>query len=119
LIDNYTTIRETLRALNNVKNAKSGLEQLLSLEDTISDIVDMLEDSDDAQLIEAYEKISELEDIRDTALNQIQSGMNYDIPMGVFDKYFKKIDDIGDKFNAVMWNCIENVIEVCGMQTIL
>jgi hypothetical protein len=113
LIDNYNAIRDTLRTLINIKNTRNSLDQLLSLDATIEDIQEMLEDSDDGRLLEAHEKISQLEEIRDSALSQIESGANYDIPREVFDKYFRKIDDIGDKFTAVLWNCVLDVISVC------
>jgi hypothetical protein len=90
------------------------LEQLLSLEETVDDITGMIEDEE--QLIDAHEKISELEHIRDTALNEIHSGMNYDIPMSVFEKYFAQIDKCGDSFTTMIWDFyLTDILNVCGM----
>lgn len=76
IIENYGNIVEVLIMQQNVKLSKSSLQRFLDQAEEIQEIQNLLMKSDD-NLLEAHDKITSLEDIRDAALQEVASGTNY------------------------------------------
>lgn len=127
LVQNYSLVRETLMTLENVKLARTNLEKLLMLQDEIDEIQLLLED--DEGLVEAHERIMQLESIRDAAMLEVAMGdhmANRGQYMGlaemesIFNRFFEKIDQVTTQFfNLVFGEYLEDVVNRAEMDPAL
>jgi hypothetical protein len=111
LIDSYPLIRELATALKNILKTSETLKTLLDLKEEIEKIDELLMEEDEAYgLSEAHSRILGLEKIRDDILLDVQSGeVTFDTHFEVFEDYFKKIDDVSERFRKLIWTIMEDI----------
>eukprot|EP01027_Heterolobosea_sp_BB2_P014594 GEZU01020945.1.p1 GENE.GEZU01020945.1~~GEZU01020945.1.p1 ORF type:complete len:668 (-),score=161.25 GEZU01020945.1:99-2102(-) len=107
LIDNYKLIREAHIALRNVTAARDWLKRLIKLQEEAKELKHMLENP--SYLLEAHEKIQQLEALKDAVMDQLENHPEY---AKTFEDHFKIIGEVSHQFFEQIWMTIEEVLEL-------